>query len=70
LEYNLKKILNILIAYKGRQSYEVGVKIAQLVDRFCDKYPILRDLYVGYEDQSYSTLLKKIPFELQLGIPV
>jgi hypothetical protein len=46
----------------------VGSKIAQLVERFSDKYPILRDIYVDYDDQSYSTILKKIPFELQLGI--
>jgi hypothetical protein len=29
---------------------------------------MLRDIFVGYEDESYSTLLKKIPLELQLGI--
>jgi hypothetical protein len=70
VEYYLKKILNILLAYKGEYSFEVGTKIAQLVDRFSDKYPILRDIYVDYKDDSYSTILKKIPFELQLGIPL
>ncbi len=28
------------------------------------------DIYENYPDRSYSTLLKKIPFELQLGIPL
>jgi hypothetical protein len=68
VEYYLKKILSILLAYKGESSFQVGSKIAQLVERFSDKYPILRDIYVDYDDQSYSTILKKIPFELQLGI--
>lgn len=29
---------------------------------------MLRDIFVGYADESYSTLLKRIPMELQLGI--
>ena len=70
VEYYLKKILSILLAYRGEFSFEVGVKIAQLVERFSDKYPILRDIYLNYKDDSYSTILKKIPFELHLGIPL
>lgn len=70
VEYYLKKILSILLAYRGECSFEVGVKIAQLVERFSDKYPILRDIYLNYKDDSYSTILKKIPFELHLGIPL
>lgn len=70
VEYYLKKILSILLAYRGEYSFEVGVKIAQLVERFSDKYPILRDIYLNYKDDSYSTILKKIPFELHLGIPL
>lgn len=70
VEYYLKKILSVLLEYRGEQSFQVGVKIAQLVDRFSDKYPMLRDIYIGYKDNSYSTILKKIPFELHLGIPL
>jgi len=66
----LKKFLNILLAYRGKHSFDVGIKIAQLVERFSDKYPMLMDIYENYPDHSYSTLLKKIPFELQLGIPL
>lgn len=48
----------------------MGAKIAQLTDRFSDKYPLMRDIYINYRDDSYSTILKKIPFELHLGIPL
>jgi histone H3/H4 len=68
IEYYLKKILSLLLLYRGEQSFQVGAKIAQLVDRFSDKYPMLRDIFINYQDDSYSTILKKIPFELQLGI--
>lgn len=70
IEYSLRKVLNILLTYQGIQAFEVGAKIAQLVERFCDKYPILRDIYVSHQDDSYAGVLKKIPFELYLGIPV
>lgn len=63
-------MLNLLLAYKGPQSYDVGIKIAELVERFSDKYPVLLDIYEGYEDQSYSTVLKRIAFELYLGVPL
>ena len=63
------KVLCLLLAYKGTKSFSVGMKIAELVHRFDDKYPILRDIYEDYEDASYSTILKKIAFELELGIP-
>jgi hypothetical protein len=69
VEFNLKKVLNILLVYKGPQSYDAGIKIAELVERFSDKYPVLLDIYEGYEDRSYSTTLKKIAFELYLGVP-
>lgn len=69
MEFGTVKSLNLLLAYKGPKSFDVGVKIAEIVDSLSDKYPILRDIYEGYEDQSYSTILKKIPFELQLGVP-
>jgi hypothetical protein len=39
------------------------------VDRFADKYSILLDMYNGYEEGSYSTFLKKIAFQLRLGVP-
>jgi hypothetical protein len=70
VEYNLKKMLNLLLAYRGARSYEVGVKMAELVSRFEDKYPVLRDLFVSYPDESYSTVLKKISFQVYLGIPL
>jgi hypothetical protein len=38
------------------------------VDRFADRYPILLDIYEGYEEGSYSTFLKKIAFQLRLGV--
>ena len=50
IEFFGHKILQILLAYKGPQSYEVGIKIAQIVDKLCEKYPKLRDIYVGYAD--------------------
>ena len=50
------------MAYKGPHSFEAGIKIAQIVEKLCEKYPNLRDIYVNYEDKSYSTILKKIPF--------
>lgn len=62
IEYSLKKILNLLLNYRGVHSFEVGTRIAALVDRFCVKYPLLRDIFVNYQDESYSTILKKIPF--------
>ena len=43
--------------------------MAQLVERFYDKYPKLRDIYVG-SPNTYSNILKKIPFEIILGIPM
>jgi hypothetical protein len=70
LEYNLTKILNLLLVYKGEYSFEVGLRVAGLVDKFSIKYPILRDIYLGVHDTGYSTVLKKIAFELQLGIPL
>lgn len=62
IEFFAVKIFHILMAYKGPQSFEVGVWIAQMVDHLCEKYPNVRDIYVGYDDQSFSTILKKIPF--------
>ena len=62
VEFGTVKALNLLLAYKGPQSFEVGEKIAQIVGSLCEKYPVLRDIYEGYDDQSYSTVLKKIPF--------
>jgi len=47
----------------------MGVKIAQIVNKLSRKYPHLNDIYVKYEDESYSTILKKIAFELHVGIP-
>ncbi len=58
----------LLLSYRGEYSYEVGVKLADIIERFEVKYPTLRDIFVDYEDNSYSTLLKKIPIELKLGI--
>lgn len=58
----------LLLSYRGEYSYDVGVKLADIIERFEIKYPALRDIFVGYEDDSYSTLLKKIPIELKLGI--
>jgi len=68
IEYNLKNILRVLIAYKGPQSYSVGILISELIERYCDKHPILLNIYENYEDDSYSTILKCIPFELRLGV--
>ncbi len=62
--------MSLLLSYRGIHSFQVGVKIAQLTDRFSDKYPLMRDVYLNYNDNSYSTILKKIPFELHLGIPL
>lgn len=70
IEFYLKKMLSLLLAYRGYHSFSVGAKIAQLVDRFSDKYPLLRDIFINYKDKSYSTILKMIPFELYLGIPL
>lgn len=64
------KVLSILLAYRGRYSFEVGLKIALLVQRFESKYPSLRDIFHNYQDHTYSTFLKMIPFELILGIPL
>lgn len=69
LEYSLKRVLNILLAYKGMQSFAVGEAIAKLAERYAKKYPILLRLYEGYEEGSYSTFLKKIAFQLCLGVP-
>jgi hypothetical protein len=69
LEFSLKRVLAILLAYKGSLAFTVGEAIAELVDRFADKYPVLLDLYDGYEEGSYSTFLKKIAFQLRLGVP-
>jgi hypothetical protein len=70
IEYYLNRVLSLLLSYRGEYSFQVGSKIAQLADRFSDKYPLMRDIYVNYRDDSYSTILKKIPFELHLGIPL
>jgi hypothetical protein len=61
-EYYLNRMLSLLLSYRGQHSFQVGVKIAQLADRFSHKYPLLRDIYANYLDDSYSTILKKIPF--------
>lgn len=45
IEFSCVKTLNILLAYKGPQSLEVGHKIAQIVGALCDKYYVLRDIY-------------------------
>lgn len=45
LEYSLKRVLNILLAYKGVQSFAVGEAIAKLAERYAKKYPILLRLY-------------------------
>lgn len=60
--------MHILLAYKGPQAFEAGVKIAQIVDELRHKYPMLNDIYVDYDDESYSTVLKKIPFEIYVGV--
>ena len=47
VEFGAVKSLNLLLAYKGPQAFEVGVKIAQIVESLCDKYPVLRDIYIN-----------------------
>lgn len=34
LEYNLKAVLMLLLCYRGEYSYEVGVKLADVIERF------------------------------------
>jgi hypothetical protein len=46
VEFGAVKSLNLLLAYKGPQAFQAGVKIAQIVESLSDKYPILRDIYV------------------------
>ena len=62
IEFYAYRALQILLCYKGPQSFEVGIKIAQIVDKLSEKYPNLRDIYLNYEDKSFSTILKKISF--------
>ncbi len=49
LELHLRRVLAILLAYKGPLAFTVGQAIAQLAQRFSEKYPILLDLYEGYD---------------------
>lgn len=48
IEYFATKILHILLSYKGPQSFEAGVKIAQIVEELHHKYVALRDIYTDY----------------------
>lgn len=68
LEYQLGKVLNILVAYKGPQAYAVGLKLAELVELYSRKYPVLLQIFRDYPDRSYSTILKLVAFELKLGV--
>ena len=69
IEFHAFRALQILLSYKGAHAFEVGIKIAQIVEKLCEKYPNLRDIYLNYEDKSYSTILKKIPFQMFVGVP-
>lgn len=64
----MKRVLNILLAYKGEHAFEVGKIIADIVYRYSEKYPVLLNIYDSYEESSYSTFLKKIAFQLKLGV--
>lgn len=48
LDYYANQFLAILLAYKGVQSFEAGIKLAEIVKRFSDKYPHLLDIYDRY----------------------
>lgn len=48
----------------------MGMKIAEIVCRFGDKYPVLYDIYEDSPDQSYSTVIKKVALELVAGVPL
>jgi hypothetical protein len=37
------------MAYKGNYSFAVGEAIAELVEKFANKYPVLLSIYDGYE---------------------
>jgi hypothetical protein len=66
----LKQTLVILLAYKGPSSFEVGIKIGELTLKFEDKYKVLYDIFEGNVDNCYSTIIKRIAFELVVGVPV
>lgn len=50
VEYGTVKSLNLLLAYKGPQSFKVGQKIAEIVEGLEQKYTHMRDIYVNYND--------------------
>lgn len=75
IDYYLKKVLALLLAYRGPKAFRVGLKIAELVEQYQEKYPILRDIYEqrplnDHEDSDYlcSELMRRVAFEVQLGV--
>ena len=86
LESNLNQILPFLLSYAGELSFSVGLKIGSITNTFSYKYPTLVDIFNRDEKELseriykkleqgelvriYSTVLKRIAFELTAGVPV
>ena len=66
----MKRVLTLLLAYKGPHSFAVGETIAGLVRTYGGKYPVLWGVMDQQERPDYSFALKQIAFCLVLGLPV
>lgn len=45
VDFYLRQILAVLMAYKGTHGFRVGIRLSALVERFYDKYPTLLDVF-------------------------
>lgn len=80
IEYYLHQILAYLWAYEGCSCFKVGLKIAELISRFSEKYSILfkfegrdkkeiKKLDMFERDTLYATTIKRIGVEFAIGLP-
>ena len=81
IEYYLHQILSYLWSYEGTLCFKVGLKIAELLRKFVEKYPLLyrfdgkdkkdlRKLDMFERDSLYATMIKRIAIEFSIGLPV
>lgn len=60
--FQLHRILEILLVYRGKLAYQVGVVIAQLVARYRPEQPALLRV-MERESTDFSFVIKAIAFE-------
>lgn len=65
--FNLPRLLEVLLAYRGREAFGVGWLIAEIVERYGELQPDLWEV-LGEVTEEYSYVMKAVAFEQRLGV--